>query len=50
MGTGNLPGVKRPGRGADHPPLLARGQESVELYLYPPRDFESVMGYLYLLH
>jgi hypothetical protein len=23
MGTGSLPGVKRPGRGADHPPLLA---------------------------
>jgi hypothetical protein len=23
MGTGSFPGVKRPGRGADHPPLLA---------------------------
>jgi hypothetical protein len=22
MGTGSFPGVKRPGRGADHPPLL----------------------------
>jgi hypothetical protein len=25
MGTGSLPGVKRPGRGADHPPLLVPG-------------------------
>jgi len=24
MGTGSLPEVKRPGRGVDHPPLLAR--------------------------
>jgi len=23
MGTGSLPGVKRPGRGVDHPPYLA---------------------------
>jgi hypothetical protein len=23
MGTGSFPGVKRPGRGAEHPPLLA---------------------------
>jgi hypothetical protein len=23
MGTGSFPGVKRPGRCADHPPLLA---------------------------
>jgi hypothetical protein len=23
MGTGSFPGVKRPGRGANHPPLLA---------------------------
>jgi len=23
MGTGSLPGVKRPGRGVDHPPHLA---------------------------
>jgi hypothetical protein len=22
MGTGSFPGIKRPGRGADHPPLL----------------------------
>ena len=24
MGTGSFPGVKRPERGADHPPLLAQ--------------------------
>ena len=23
MGTGSFPGVKRPGRGADHPPYLS---------------------------
>jgi hypothetical protein len=32
-----------------HPLLKWRGQESVELYLYPLLwAFESVMGYLYL--
>ena len=37
MGTGSFPGVKRPGRGADHPPpSKCRGQERVELYLYSP--------------
>jgi len=25
MGTGSFSGVKRPGRGVDHPPLLAPG-------------------------
>ena len=35
MGTGSFPGVKRPGRGADHPPpSKCRGHERVELYLY----------------
>ena len=35
MGTGSFPGVKRPGRGADHPPpSKCRGQERVGLYLY----------------
>ena len=35
-GTGSLPGVKRPGRGADHPPpSRAEGKEGVGLYLYP---------------
>ena len=37
MGTGSIPGVKRPGRGADHPLLSkCRGHERVELYLYSP--------------
>ena len=37
MGTGSFPEVKRPGRGADHPPSSkCRGQERVRLYLYSP--------------
>ena len=37
MGTGSFPGVKRPGRGVDHPPLSsAEIKERVELYLYSP--------------
>ena len=37
MGTGSFPGVKRPGRGVDHPPpARAEGKERVELYLYFP--------------
>jgi hypothetical protein len=37
MGTGSLPGVKRPGRGVDHPPpSIAEVKERVELYLYSP--------------
>jgi len=35
--TGSLLGVKRPGRGVDHPPLSsAEVKERVELYLYSP--------------
>jgi len=35
MGTGSFPGVKRPGRGADHPPPSStKVKERVELYLY----------------
>jgi hypothetical protein len=35
MGTGSLPGVKRLGRGIDHPPLSsAEVKGMVELYLY----------------
>jgi len=35
MGTGSLPGVKRPGRGADHPPASSADvKERAELYLY----------------
>ena len=37
MGTGSLSGVKRPGRGADHPlPRKRRGHKRVGLYLYSP--------------
>ena len=37
MGTGSFPGVKRQGRGADHPPpTSAEVKERVELYLYSP--------------
>ena len=37
MGTGSFPGVKRPGRGADHPPLSSAEVEgSVELYVCSP--------------
>ena len=35
MGTGSFPGLKRPGRGVDHPsPSSVKGKERVELYLY----------------
>ena len=46
MGTGSFPGVKRPGRGADHPPpSKCRGQERVRLYLYsPPGPSWPVIG------
>jgi len=37
MGTGSLPGVKRPGRGVDHSPSSsAEFKERVEVYLYSP--------------
>jgi hypothetical protein len=37
MGTGFLPGLKRPERGLDHsPPSSAEVKERVELYLYSP--------------
>ena len=37
MGTGSFLGVKRPGRGADHPPpSKRRAHERVGLYLYSP--------------
>jgi len=35
LGTGSFPGVKRPGRGVDHPPTSsAEVKERVQLYLY----------------
>jgi len=37
MGNGSFPGVKRPGRGVDHPPpFSAEVTERVALYLYSP--------------
>jgi hypothetical protein len=37
MGTGSFPGVKRTGRGVDHPPQSsAEVKERVQLYLYSP--------------
>jgi hypothetical protein len=37
IGTGSFPGVKRPGRGLDHPPpSSAEVKERVQLYLYSP--------------
>jgi hypothetical protein len=37
MDTGSFPGIKRPGRGVDHPPpTSAEIKERVELYLYSP--------------
>ena len=37
MGTGSFPGVKRPGRGADHPPPSSTEVEGrVELYICSP--------------
>jgi hypothetical protein len=37
VGTGSVLGVKRPGRGVDHPPTPnAEVKERVELYLYSP--------------
>ena len=49
MGTGSFPGIKRPGRGADHPPPpKRRGQERVGLYLYSPSGPSwSVIGSTY---
>jgi len=35
VGTGSVPGVKRPGRDVDHPPpSSAEVKERIELYLY----------------
>jgi hypothetical protein len=37
MGSGYFPGVKRPGRGVDHPPSpSAEVKERIEIYLYSP--------------
>ena len=37
VGTGSFPGVKRPGRGVDHPPpSITEVKERTELYIYSP--------------
>jgi hypothetical protein len=37
IGIGSFPGIKRPGRGVDHPPPFgAEVKERVELYIYSP--------------
>jgi hypothetical protein len=37
IGTRSFPGVKRSGRGVDHPPLsIAEVKERIQLYLYSP--------------
>jgi len=37
MDTGFFPGVKRPGRGVDHPlPPSVKVKERVDLYIYSP--------------
>jgi hypothetical protein len=39
MGTGSSPGVKRPGRGVDNPPLSSvEAKERVGSYLYSPSE------------
>jgi len=49
MGTGSFPGVKRPGRGVDHPPQSsAEVKERVELHLYSILDLRGLLeGELY---
>jgi len=36
MGTGSFPGVKRPGRGVDHPPHLAPRSKKEYSYTSTP--------------
>jgi hypothetical protein len=44
MGTGSFPGMKQPGRGADHPPLLAlRSRMSRSTPLLPPLDRRGLL-------
>ena len=51
MDTGSFPGVKRPGRGTDHPPpSKRRGHERVGLYLYSPSGPQwPVIGRIFTL-
>jgi hypothetical protein len=49
MGTGSFPGVKRPGRGADHPPPPSAEvkKEYSYTFTYPLGQFRPVMSLLY---
>jgi hypothetical protein len=51
MGTASFPEVKRPGRGADHPPpsKVPRSRECRAIPLPPLWAFESVTGYLLVI-
>jgi hypothetical protein len=44
MGTGSFPGVKRTGRGVDHPLNLAPMLKSRVIHLLPSRPSKSVLG------
>jgi hypothetical protein len=44
MGTGSFPGVKRPGRGADHPPLLAPRSRKCRAIPLPPYGPSGMLG------
>ena len=50
MSTGSFPGVKRSGRGVDHPPpSSAEGKERVQLYFYSPSGPSwPVLGWIFL--
>jgi hypothetical protein len=42
-GTGSVPGVKRPGRGVDHPPYSAEVKERVELTSAAPLGLRGLL-------
>jgi hypothetical protein len=44
MGTWSFPGVKRPGRGADHPPLLAPRSRKSRAIPLPPLGLQVCYG------
>jgi hypothetical protein len=50
MGTGSFPGVKRPGRGADHPPLLAPRSRKSRAIPLPPSGLSSLLRGTFTLH
>ena len=53
MDTGFFPGVKRPGRGADHPPPSnAEVEVRVELYICSPSEpsWPVIRGELYVMN